>query len=77
MQSERNGLAQTPRQLRLGATCMVTVAVALGVFGVAAGKPIFWGFVVVFSAWSIHMRRLAARWSKEDNDTLSDLSSSS
>lgn len=77
MRSERGGLAQTPRQLRLVAACMLAVAVAYGVFAGAGGRPLLWGFVAVFSGWSIHLLRLAARWTKEDIETPDDRSPTS
>jgi membrane protein implicated in regulation of membrane protease activity len=67
MPSERGGLAQTPGQLRLGAAFILAVAFAFGVFALAAGRPLFWVLVALFSGWSIYFLMLAAKWSGEDN----------
>lgn len=67
MRTERVGLAQTPRHLRLGAAILLIVAVGYGTFAGVSGRHLFWGFWALFTAWSIYLFRLAARWSKEDD----------
>lgn len=65
--SKRPGLAQTPLHLRLSAGALGVFAVAAGLYALAAGRPSFWGFALLFLVWAAYFVKLAARWQREED----------
>jgi len=42
-------------------------AVAAGLYALAAGRPSFWGFALLFLVWAAYFVKLAASWQREED----------